>query len=260
MLQCLRLNIPEDDDAHMVFLSLPSESFENDDQTGSPDWTKNYSGIENHFLNQMQDLTNRRTKNGSLLRKFPEKPPQDVQNSMNSFISSNESKSGCTVKLTNPKSTSSRSFNTHWFIPLVINHLRKAVRTEKKDRESSPLEGYEACFQNENDYPVHFILDSVMVGEGPEYDDDDNASEDPTFQGHHLTPLANLLEESIKSAKVVITEMQYMERREARMRHTADNINSRVRFFSYISIAILFVVTFLQVSYLKRYFKKKKLL
>ena len=99
-----------------------------------------------------------------------------------------------------------------------------------------------------------------MVGEGPEYDDDENASEDPAFQGHHLEPLAQQLADSVRSAQTVINEMRYMERRESRMRHTADSINKRVRNFSYISILVLLVVTYLQVTYLKRYFRKKKLL
>jgi hypothetical protein len=51
-----------------------------------------------------------------------------------------------------------------------------------------------------------------------------------------------------------------MEKREARMRVTADSINSRVRWFGYLSVAVLLVVTYLQVTYLKQYFHKKKLM
>jgi len=260
--RCLRLNIPEDEDAHMVFLALPSKDFEEDDMVGTSSWVKNFDAMQDHFLAQMYELTQRRTKNSALVRRFPAKPPAEVQSSMDKFVSANDGglKSGCRVKLTNPKSTNSRIMDIHWFTPLVINHVRRAIRTEKKDRENSPLEGYMTCFMNDNGNPIHIVMDSVMVNEGPEYDDDDAASEDPAFQGHHLNPLAEILGESIGAARSVINEMQYMERREARMRHTADSINSRVRLFSYISIGILFVVTYLQVSYLKRYFRKKKLL
>ena len=38
------------------------------------------------------------------------------------------------------------------------------------------------------------------------------------------------------------------------------SINARVRYFSYVSVAVLLVVTYIQVTYLKRYFRKKKLL
>jgi len=245
--RCIRLNIPEEDDAHMVFLALPS--------------LDNIGEVEKHFFAQMDDLTKRRTKSQGLLRRFQGKPSQGVQDSMNSFLSDLDSQqSGCKVTMTNPKSSSGRSMDTHWFTPLVINHVRKIVRTHKKDHEKSPLEGFQTCFANANSDLVYMIVDSVMVSDGPAYDDDDGASEDPAFQSHHLTPLAEQLGESIMAAKTVISEMQFMERREARMRHTADSVNSRVRYFSYISILILLVVTYLQVTYLKRYFRKKKLL
>lgn len=213
-------------------------------------------------MGQMREITNRRTKNEALLRRFPDKPPAEVQASVNEFLEQfgDDLKTGVGITLTNPKSTNSRDMSTFWFQPLVVNHVRRAVRTHKNDRESSPLEGFEACFENEYIDLVHVIVDSVMVSEGPDYDDDEAASEDVTFQGHHLEPLAQQLENSVRSAKSVINEMRYMERREARMRHTADSINKRVKNFSYISIFILLVVTYLQVTYLKRYFRKKKLL
>lgn len=261
--RCIRLNIPEDDDAHMVFVVYPSSGFDNDGEGGTPEWSKNFDKLENYLFDQMQEITKRRTTNSGLLRKFPSKPPTEVQSSMDDFLRSfkGNMKTPVKITLTNPKSTNTRSMDTYWFTPLVINHVRRAIRTPKKDRESSPLEGYMACFDNDDeDFPIHVVVDSVMVSEGPEYDDDENASEDPAFQGHHLTPLAEQLQESIQSAQTVVREMQYMERREARMRHTADSINARVKYFSYISVAILLVVTYVQVTYLKRYFRKKKLL
>merc|ERR1719343_1139023 len=265
--RCLRLNIPEDDDAHVIFLVLPSASYHDDEEeSGMPKWVQNYETLEKHFYGQMFEISQRRTSNGALLRKFPVKPPADVQSSMDDFLQSEDIegtlKTGLTVKITNPKSTNERKMDTYWFTPLDINHIRRAIRTPSKDRESSPLEGYSACFLNDSvhEEPVHILMDSVLVSEGPEYDDEYDSSEDPTFQGHHLTPLARQLEESMRSAKTVINEMQFMERRESRMRHTADSINARVRYFSYISIGILLVVTYLQVTYLKRYFRKKKLL
>lgn len=260
--RCLRLNIPEDDDAHMVFLVIPSAEYNDEEEDETPHWIQNYKSLESHFMGQMQEITKRRTKNEALIRKFPVKPPSDVQTSMDDFLKSFEGsmKTEVTIRLTNPKSTNSRSMDTYWFTPLVVNHVRRAIRTQKKDRESSPLEGYSACFTNDYSDLVHVIVDTVMVNEGPDYDDDENAEEEPTFQGEHLEPLAKELDQSVRAAKTVINEMRYMERRESRMRHTADSINKRVRNFSYISIVILLVVTYLQVTYLKRYFRKKKLL
>ena len=248
----------------MVFVIYPSTANEIDLFGTLPQWVKNFNGLETYMFEQMQEITKRRTTNSGLLRKFPVKPPEEVQSTMDEFLRTFEGnlKTPLKITLTNPKSTNSRKMDTYWFTPLVINHVRKAIRSHKKDRESSPLEGYMACFENDSeDDPVHVLVDSVMVSEGPEYDDvfgDD--VEDPAFQGHHLTPLAEQLQASIKSAETVVREMQYMERREARMRHTADSINARVRYFSYISVGILLVVTYVQVTYLKRYFRKMKLL
>ena len=85
--------------------------------------------------------------------------------------------------------------------------------------------------------------------------------ESSTFEKkQHLTPLEEALDKSINAANTVIREMKYMEKREARMRVTADSINSRVQYFSYLSVAVLLGVTYVQVTYLKRYFHKKKLM
>lgn len=261
--RCLRLNIPEDDDAHMVFLALPSPAYDEEEEKKTPKWVQNYNSLESHYLSQMQELTKRRTQTSALLRKFPVKPSSDVQLSMDDFLESFDGtlSSGCKVKLSNPKSSTSRNMDTYWFTPLVVNHVRRAIRTREQEREKSPLEGYEACFINDNDdFTVRIVVDSVLTSDGPDFDDDENESEDVNFQGHHLTPLSEQLGQSVIAAHTVINEMTLMERREQRMRMTADSINSRVRYFSYISVGILLVVTYLQVTYLKRYFRKKKLL
>jgi len=257
--RCLRLNIPEDDDAHLVFLALPKYADDEDGEKPAA-WTSKYNAMESFYFNEMVELTKKRVQQTALPRKFTGTPPEDISNAMTDFLESvdNEVKSGCQVKLTNPKSAASRTMETFWFQPVVLNHLRKAIRT-RQDHESSPLEGYAACFQNTNeDFPVQILVDSVLTSEEPVLDYGDEDTEG--FQGSHLTPLAEQLSESLKAARSVIKEMNFMERRESRMRLTADSINSRVRYFSYISVAILLVVTYVQVTYLKRYFKKKKLL
>jgi hypothetical protein len=261
------LNIPEDDDAHLVFTAIPSPTSEEEEgQEEVPDWITNYASIEGYIFGQTLELTKQRQEQTRVLaRKFPEQPTGKAQKAMESFMTAyeGESKTGCQIKLSNPISGLSRTMDTHWFTPVVVNHIRKAVRAHKEERESSPLEGITVCMINSNDdYTVQFVMDTVMTSEDPYGEDDDKAasSKDATFKGTHLTPLAEQLEESMAAAKSVIKEMNYMERREARMRLTADSINSRVRFFSYISVGILLVVTYVQVTYLKRYFRKKKLL
>jgi hypothetical protein len=257
------LNIPEDDDAHMVFLAFPSLTYEGEEGAETPKWMEKYDAMEAHFFAQMVDLTKKRQKNIALSRQFSQKPSEEIQSAMDSFIEyfEGEVKSGCQVKLSNPVSSNSRTMETFWFNPVVVNHVRKAVRNRREEKEASPLEGYSACFTNSNeDFPVHIMVDSVMTSEDPTTGDDDSVNKDTPFQGSHLTPLAEQLQESLSAAQSVIKEMNYMERRESRMRLTADSINARVRYFSYVSVGILLVVTYIQVTYLKRYFRKKKLL
>jgi p24 family protein delta-1 len=246
----------------LVFLALPKSTYEEEEEEPAA-WMGQYNAMESYFFNEMVDLSKKRVQRTSLPRKFTGTPPEEISQAMNGFLESidNEVKSGCQVKLSNPKSSSSRTMETFWFQPVVLNHIRKAIRTRQQEPESSPLEGYSACFKNGNeDYPVQILVDSVLTSEEPGTDDANAGDDQKPFQGSHLTPLAEQLAESLKAAQSVIKEMNYMERRESRMRITADSINSRVRYFSYISVAILLVVTYVQVTYLKRYFRKKKLL
>lgn len=104
------------------------------------------------------------------------------------------------------------------------------------------------------------MFDIALISDKP-YDTEDGSDGKAQFsKDAHLTPLEMSLDESIRAATVVLREMDYMEQREARMRQTAESINTRVRWFSYLSVSILLSVTYIQVSYLKRYFHKKKLM
>jgi hypothetical protein len=255
--KCIRLNIPQDDDAHLVFLALPSPAAEGDEDNSK--WVEDQKKMEEYFVSQTLELTKNRVHK-TLPRKFRENPPEAISKLTHAFLDEyfGELKTGCKIKITNPRSTSTRTMETFWFTPVVINHLRKAVRTRKDEWEATPLEGYEICFSNTHDEPMQMIIESIMTSEEPGASD--SGDESPAFESAHLTPLAEQLGESIASAESVLKEMNYMEKRESRMRLTADSINKRVRYFSYISVAVLLVVTYLQVSYLKRYFRKKKLL
>lgn len=244
-----------------MFLAVPSPASADDQEEGDSSWAADKQiKLEAFFFQQMIDLVKYRV-HSTLPRKFADQPTDEIQKLMNEFfevMQEGDKKSGVQVKLNNPKSTSSRTMETFWFTPVVINYVRKAVKSRKGQYEATPLEGYSMCFVNQNEEPVLMMVDSVMTSEEP--DSADSEDEAPVFESAHLTPLAEQLQESIQAAQSVVKEMGYMERREQRMRKTADSINSRVRYFSYISVAVLLVVTYVQVTYLKRYFHKKKLL
>jgi p24 family protein delta-1 len=155
--------------------------------------------------------------------------------------------------------------STKFFHPTVLNYVGRKTDARANlhmdpDDEGN-LEGYGICFINsDRSNEFHVIFDVVLMSDKP-YDDEDGLDGKSKFsKDAHLTPLEQSLDESIRAANVVIREMDHMEHREKRMRQTAESINTRVRWFSYLSVSILLAVTYIQVSYLKRYFHKKKLM
>jgi hypothetical protein len=109
---------------------------------------------------------------------------------------------------------------------------------------------------NDQDRQVQIIIDVVMMSQTSQEEEKAAGFE----KEKHLTPLEQSLDQNIAAANKVLREMKYMEQREYGMRMTAESINARVRWFSYLSVAVLLVVTYVQVTYLKRYFHKKKLM
>jgi p24 family protein delta-1 len=155
--------------------------------------------------------------------------------------------------------THDHKYATKYFAPTVINYVAHSTsqRRHKHRMEEDNLEGYGVCLFNLGDRKqMQVIYDMVLLSEIEQEEVQRHRLE----KEEHLTPLENTLEASINAANGVLREMKYMEKREQRMRQTADSINTRVRWFSYFSIAVLLGVTFIQVTYLKRYFKKKKLM
>lgn len=252
--RCINLNIPEDDDAHLIFLPLPSEA------EATSEWIKKYEDLEQYFLDQIIKLTKSRM-HSALPRQFPNDPPSNIRGIMDELVHEwyeGETNSLASVKLTNPHTKGTSSLETHWFQPLVLNHLRRVLR-HNQQRDKAPLEGYEICISSKNEeVPILMLVEHVMISD--DLDDEEESQSGLMFKSEHLTPLQDQLDASIRAANSVIRELNLMERREKRMRKTADSINWRVRNFSYLSVIVLILVTFFQVTYLKRYFKKKKLL
>ena len=157
-------------------------------------------------------------------------------------------------------SPTSRVLPLKYFAPTVVNKVRenhKKIQSETGVDDGSDISGFSVCFDNEanEDEQVQVIMDIVMVNAEPD------ESNEPNFvKEKHLSPLEESLEKSIKAANTVLREMKYMTDREERMRVTADSINQRVQYFSILSVVVLLAVTYIQVTYLKRYFKKKKLM
>ena len=241
--RCFQVNIPEDDDVHIIMLPLP-------DSENIPD-----EAFEIWYVEQVFKMTKQKSANGLLPNRLPDDPPDKVADGVSEFLKNYRNSSPLKVRM-NVRSFDGKkamtNYRTKFFTPLVIN------RASKVGRRLDDVEGVEICIQNnEEGDAFHIIFDSILQSEEIEQVE---AKKSGFQKEEHLTPLEESLERSILSAKNVLKEMDYMEKREKRMRVTSDSINSRVQWFSYLSVAILFVVTYVQVTYLRRYFHKKKLM
>jgi hypothetical protein len=244
--RCFQVNIPEDDDLHVVILPLPDADEIDDDS------------VEAWYVEQIYKMTkSKEEEKGIVHNRLPDDPPKHVTEVTQAFL---DNKWGAhahikvrmnIISFEGQKSTT--NYRSKFFTPLVINRVTTAGRSLED------VESVEICITNtEEGEGYHVIFDSVLDSE--EIDDPEEEKK-PTFKkDQHLTPLEESLEKSIQAARSVMREMDYMEKREKRLRVTSESINSRVQWFSYLSVAILVVVTYVQVTYLKRYFHKKKLM
>lgn len=195
---------------------------------------------------------------GALPRKFENQPPDDMLKELDKFMEEQGRKSNLQLRIQHPRNPRPlRQQELTWFAPTVLNHVEKyQTKNNKEWITGGHLDGYYVCFDNRSDQNlVHVIFDIVLVSEDIEED-----NYDLSINKRHLSPLEQELASSVTAATSIINEMRYLEKREARMRITTESINKRIRYFSCLSVVVLLSVTFLQVTYLKRYFKKKKLM
>ncbi|KAI7880638.1 hypothetical protein K492DRAFT_177713 [Lichtheimia hyalospora FSU 10163] len=75
-----------------------------------------------------------------------------------------------------------------------------------------------------------------------------------------LGPLELELRKLETIVKEVVGEMNYLKRREARMRDTNESTNERVKWFSLLSLFTLITLGTWQVLYLRRFFRRKRLI
>ncbi|KAI8880364.1 hypothetical protein K501DRAFT_255064 [Backusella circina FSU 941] len=79
-------------------------------------------------------------------------------------------------------------------------------------------------------------------------------------EAEKLSPLDLELRKLETVVKEIIEEMNYLKRREARLRDTNESTNDRVKWFSTLSLFTLFGLGTWQILYLRRFFKRKRLI
>lgn len=255
--------------AHIAALVLPNEDDLND------------PNVEDWYVTELYELCQQKGKHQALKKELPHAGdiPTNIVLSKSNYMKEHhgtDETSKCKIKITGTPNSDPKTFqhnyNTQYFELVTINHVGRT--TDARAKKPKPgqnhnayrtvgdhLEGYGICFHNQDQYRAVQVIFDILLSSEVVADDTSSKSKALDFEkGRHLTPLEQSLEESIASAQTILREMTYMEKRELRMRKTAESINLRVRYFSYLSVSVLLAVTYIQVSYLKRYFHKKKLM
>ena len=111
---------------------------------------------------------------------------------------------------------------------------------------------YEICFYNNHESVRRVFLEFKHGVEARDYTE--------VAKKEHLAPVEKELRQMEDTVDEIHREMLYMRKREAAMRDTNESTNSRVLWFSIISIVILLIMGGWQIYYLKNFFKSKKLI
>lgn len=237
--QCLEMNIPDGDDSHLLFIPL------NDGiTTEAEDW----------YVTQMNELS--RHESSQFLKDLEvSNQPKAVKD--NTRDSRNKSKISIHVQQiasdSSRKNPTSKNMNLSYFRLTKIENIAESLSSGKGWDITSGQ--YSICFNVRGRYGVRILFEAVHMNEYiTKY------QKRHILKKEHLSPLEEAFEDGIAMAHSVMDEMYYMEKREVRMKVTAMGTNSRLKLFSYLSILILVGVTYLQITYLKSYFKKKKVL
>lgn len=231
------MNIPDGDDAHLLFIPLNEDI---DEQ--SEDW----------FISSLADIARHDSQRFLKDLPTPHQHPTYVKDNSKRLTARN-AKVSVSVELVDSHPPSSRTLQLE---PFRLTKLQNIAETLTKTKGWDESRGqFELCFYARGHQNVRILFDVVKLSEYME-----KYHKKHTIRKEHLTPLEESFEESIGMAHSIIDEMHYMEKREARMKQTTDSTNSRIRYFSYLSVIILISVTYVQIGYLKNYFKKKKIL
>lgn len=256
---CYGYNIPEDDEAHMLFLAMPKDTKDE---------------VEDWMIWAMGEMTKLGGKH--FMKDHPVMPDHIKALTTDQNQNNNKGRTNVFVKVKQSRPQMVVDYqHFQWFEPVVLRDVKRT--SMRKGGEDFTIDGYDICLENNSREQVMVALDVVLVfgNNDPHHDDlkrnhqlQEQAilksikrkKKRSIIQKEHLTPLEETFQQSISTAQQILSEMRYMEKRESRMRHTADSTNLRIRYFSYLSVAILLGVTWIQVTYLRSYFKKKKLL
>jgi len=241
---CLRFTLPDDDDAHMVFSALPHDVADK---------------VEDFMVNSLSHLSNENSH--VLLHNLP-KPPPDIQHLMDEELAHRQRGQNHDIILNVQLAGGTKRIVKNDVIPYfkTISYENVAGGLDQdrkgKDERWDPNSGtYNVCFQNRDHDDLLVIYEFILMSSQEEKRRRKNS-----LKKSHFEPLEEVYEESLALGQSILDEMINIQARDALMQHKSDMTSTKVRLMSLVSIGVLVVVTYIQVTYLKSYFRKKKVL
>jgi len=239
---CLEINAPDDDQVHLVMTSFPGTIDEE---------------LENWFVHEFAELT--RYDSQQFMRDISNMPSH-ISKKMSKTKTPNTGKPPAKVHIT--LGTGEEKVEPLKYFKAVIlrdvaTSMSDAGGIHSNDDWSPEYGEMSLCFSSTHASSEH---DTAIFHYVQQSEYEKKLAKKHEVRKEHLTPLESQFDAVTTTVREVLAEMSHMQIREQRMKHTTDSTNTRIRYFSYISISILFGVTYLQITYLKGYFKKKKVL
>jgi len=238
---CFRFTLPDDDDAHMLFAALPEKADEK---------------VEVWLVTEMQKATDNDSHG---LSRLPP-PPTDIQTIIDDSMKDLPGKSDVFFKIQLAGGSKRVVANDMipFFTHVPFQHVAGGLdgQGQRKDKDWDPDMGtYNVCFQNFYQHDVRGIFEIVMLSAIEE-----KHRRKKMLNKEHFAPLEQIYQQSLEIGETIMDEMIHMEAREHLMQRKSDTTGTKVRIFSVFSICVLIGVTWLQITYLKIYFRKKKVL
>jgi len=240
---CFNYGIPEDDDATFVVVAIPGDSE-----------SENISETQDFYINKIVELG---SNGGEAFGKDFGALPDDIETKIVETTVDENNRALTRVLFTSYREEGELLTTKvlDYYKPHLVNEV-VGLSMQKGYGDSPPLAGYRFCFKNPSGYVTTLLFDIVHWND----EDDDDESSEPIIEKRHLTPLETSFKKSVDKASQIVDEMKYMERRSNKNMKQDEFYRSFVSKFSMLSVVVLIFTAWVQVMYLKRYFKKKKLL
>ena len=205
--------------------------------------------LENYMVNSINDVS---------LQQTP--PPPEIKQAIDKELSHRRRSSDVilNVQLAGGSKRIVKNDVVPFFKAINYENVAGGMEQDRKGKDDHwdpNLGTYNVCFQNRNPEDVYVVYDFILLSS-----QEKKRRQKDSLKKSHFQPLEDVYEESLAIGETILDEMNTIHAREALMQHKSDMTSTKVRLMSLISIGVLVVVTYIQVTYLKSYFRKKKVL